>query len=235
MGVLPRQAAITIDGIPTLLWGPSSAHILIAVHGLMSRKDDTVIAVLAEEAVAKGYQVLSFDLPEHGARAGEDCACTPTNGVRDLLRIASYAAGLAPTVSLFACSLGAYFGLRAVAPFKKAFFLSPMVDMQRLIAGMMAAAGVDEARLAAEKHIPMPQGPALDWDYYCDVKSHPITDWAVPTSILYGGRDALIPREIIATFAHRFGCDLRILEDAEHFFHTYEQIAGYRKWLGDVL
>ena len=40
----------------------------IAVHGNMSNKEDAVIQILAEEANQKGYQVLSFDLPEHGER-----------------------------------------------------------------------------------------------------------------------------------------------------------------------
>ncbi len=34
----------------------------------MSNKEDTVIQKLAEEANQKGYQVLSFDLPEHGRK-----------------------------------------------------------------------------------------------------------------------------------------------------------------------
>lgn len=42
--------------------------IFIAVHGNMSNKEDAVIQILAEEADRKGYQVLSFDLPEHGER-----------------------------------------------------------------------------------------------------------------------------------------------------------------------
>lgn len=32
----------------------------------MLNKEDTVIQILAEEALQKGYQVLSFDLPKHG-------------------------------------------------------------------------------------------------------------------------------------------------------------------------
>ena len=34
----------------------------------MSNKEDAVIQILAEEADRKGYQVLSFDLPERGEK-----------------------------------------------------------------------------------------------------------------------------------------------------------------------
>lgn len=46
--------------------GEIRGKIFIAVHGNMSNKEDAVIQILAEEADRKGYQVLSFDLPEHG-------------------------------------------------------------------------------------------------------------------------------------------------------------------------
>lgn len=57
-----------ISNIPAVLWGAKSEKIFIAVHGNMSNKEDAVIQILAEEANQKGYQVLSFDLPEHGER-----------------------------------------------------------------------------------------------------------------------------------------------------------------------
>ncbi len=57
-----------ISNIPAVLWGDKSEKIFIAVHGNMSNKEDAVIQILAEEADRKGYQVLSFDLPEHGER-----------------------------------------------------------------------------------------------------------------------------------------------------------------------
>ncbi|AJD27844.1 putative alpha/beta hydrolase [Clostridium botulinum CDC_297] len=53
-----------ISNIPTVLWGEKSEKLFIAVHGNMSNKEDTVIKILAKEAIQKGYQVLSFDLPE---------------------------------------------------------------------------------------------------------------------------------------------------------------------------
>ena len=57
-----------INNIPSIIWGERSNKVLIAVHGNMSNKEDEVIKILAEKVVFKGYQLLSFDLPEHGER-----------------------------------------------------------------------------------------------------------------------------------------------------------------------
>lgn len=56
---------IMIKNIPALLWGSNSEKVFIAIHGNMSSKSDIPIAVLAEASIKLGYQVLSFDLPEH--------------------------------------------------------------------------------------------------------------------------------------------------------------------------
>ena len=70
-----KKEKFMINHIPAVLWGEKSEKIYIAVHGNMSHKEDTVIEILAEEAVKKGYQVLSFDLPKHGDIKNEDMPC----------------------------------------------------------------------------------------------------------------------------------------------------------------
>ena len=63
-----KTERININNIPSIIWGEKSNKVFIAVHGNMSNKEDEVIKILAEKVVEKGYQVLSFDLPEHGER-----------------------------------------------------------------------------------------------------------------------------------------------------------------------
>ncbi|MDD2470459.1 MAG: alpha/beta hydrolase, partial [Methanocorpusculum sp.] len=77
--------------IPAILWGKHTGNLFIAVHGNMSNKADEVIVVFAEEAIKKGYQVLSFDLPEHGERTQEEYPCKPENCVSDLTAVYHYA------------------------------------------------------------------------------------------------------------------------------------------------
>ena len=59
---------IYINNIPSIIWGEKSDKIFIAVHGNMSNKEDKVIKIFAERVSNRGYQLLSFDLPEHGER-----------------------------------------------------------------------------------------------------------------------------------------------------------------------
>lgn len=75
---------LKIENIPAILWGDKSDKLFIVVHGNMSNKADDLIVVFAEEATAIGYQVLSFDLPEHGDRKEEAYDCKVQNCVQDL-------------------------------------------------------------------------------------------------------------------------------------------------------
>ena len=231
------QTALQIGQIPALLWGEKTGRVIIAVHGSQSHKADTVIGLLAQHAVPKGYQVLSFDLPGHGARKGEPTLCKAQICAEELQSVLEYAREQAADISLFGCSLGAYFGILALhnAPLKRALFLSPVVDMERLIQNMMIWFSVSEARLQAEGEIATPIGETLYWDYYQFVKAHPITRWSTQTAILYGSADNLCERGVVEHFAQRFGCKLTVLQDGEHYFHTPEQLAFYEAWLEEAL
>ena len=225
---------IRVEEIPAMIWGKPSERVFIAVHGNMSSKEDTVIQLLAEEAGRHGYQTLSFDLPEHGERAKEGVPCKVQRCLEDLRKIMRYARSRWAQVGLFACSMGAYFSLLEYKdePLTRALFLSPVVDMKRIIQNMMTWFGVTEDRLKKEGEIPTPVGQTLYWDYYRYVLDHPIERWNCPTSILCGANDNLCERDVIDEFAGKFGCGLDVMEQGEHFFHTPEQLVYYTAWLG---
>ncbi len=83
-----KKERININNIPSIIWGEKSSRVFIAVHGNLSNKEDTVIEIFAEKVVSKGYQVLSFDLPEHGERKDDKTyLCKVQNGVNDLKQI----------------------------------------------------------------------------------------------------------------------------------------------------
>lgn len=228
---------IKINGIPAILWGSKADRLFVAVHGNMSNKADTVIAIFAEEAVSRGYQVLSFDLPKHGDRINEPYTCSVQNCVHDIGIILSYAWEHSDCISLFTCSMGAYFSLLSCADMQleQCLFLSPVTDMERIIRNMMQSFSISEERLKAEKEIPTPAGQTLYWDYFQYVISHPINVWNSPTSILYGSSDFLCEETSVKAFAEKFVCNLRIFENGEHYFHTEEQLAFFRQWLKDAL
>lgn len=221
---------IIIDGIPAILWGKPSDKIYIHVHGKMSRKE--YAEGFAEAAKAKGWQTLSFDLPEHGERRDKAHRCDVWNGVRDLNVIADQVFFSWDTVSLFACSLGAYFSLNAYTdrPFKKCLFQSPIVDMEWLVRHMMLWSDVSEKKLREKQEIST-EIDTLRWDYYQYIISHPITSWEIPTTILYGGRDNLQPIDSIRSFAKKFDASLTISEQSEHPFMAAEDQEIVDKWL----
>jgi hypothetical protein len=222
-----------IENIPAILWGDKSDKLFVVVHGNMSNKADDSIIVFAEEATSVGYQVLSFDLPQHGDRKGDTYVCKVQNCVQDLNTIMSYAKSLSNNISIFACSMGAYFSLLEYSHelLKQCLFLSPVVNMERIINSIMTWFNVSEDRLKTEKEISTPIGQTLYWDYYCYVKEHPIVAWNNPTSILYGSEDNLCKFDVVSTFAKRFNCNLQVMENGEHYFHTEEQLQYFRQWL----
>lgn len=228
-----KTERITIEGIPAIIWGEKSDSIYIFVHGKMSSKEEA--EGFAGKAEQRGYQVLSFDLPEHGERKDEDYPCMVWNGVHDLGVAGNYAQANWKNIYLFGSSLGAYFSLLAYKDMliMKALFLSPVLDMVRLIQNMMKWFDVSEQELMEKGEIPTPMGETLYWDYYCYAKEHPVDRWDIPTAILYGSEDNLTEREVAEDFAERFKCNLTVLEGSEHWFHTEWQLNAFDKWLDE--
>ena len=231
------QKSISIQNktisIPAILWGEPTGNLYIAAHGNMSNKADEPIAVFAEQAVEKGYQVLSFDLPEHGERSKETYPCKPDTCVSDLTAVYQYARSISDHISFFGCSMGVYFGLLAYhdLPLEKSLFLSPVISMERIIDGLMTGFQVSEQMLKEKQEIVLPVGITLYWDYYRYVKTHPIGAWNVSTGILYGRNDDLVPLAEVSAFAEKNSAVLEIAENAEHYFHTKEQLDSLRVWL----
>lgn len=159
---------------------------------------------------------------------------TPQSAAADI-RAAYDAARREGAVSLLAVSLGAYFSILALsgAAIGRAFFLSPVTDMEALIAGLMARAGVTEDELRERKSIPIEGGEPLSWDYLQYVRSHPLR-WTAPTDILCGEKDALLPPGSVERFARRCGARLTILPGGGHWFHKVDELAFLRTWLKKV-
>jgi pimeloyl-ACP methyl ester carboxylesterase len=223
--------------VPAVLWGEQSSKLLIEVHGNLSNKEDTVVSMMAERAVQKGYQALSFDLPMHGERANEAYECNPWNCVSDLTAVIEFARSLSPDISLFACSMGAYFSLLAYHDFniKQSLFLSPVVNMERIIENMMAGFQVSEERLEKEHQILLPIGQTLDWDYYSYVRENPVSEWNIPTAILYGSDDNVSEWDEIAAFSEKYKATVKVLDRGEHYFHTEEQLRVFDTWADENL
>ena len=135
-------------------------------------------------------------------------------------------------IVLIANSIGAFFSMNAGVDglIQKAYFISPIVDMEKLIGDMMTWAKVTETELEARGVIRTEFGEDLSWEYLSYVRSHPV-EWRLPTKILYGGKDNLTSLETIRHFAKTHNADLTVMENGEHWFHTEEQMKFLDDWI----
>ena len=138
-------------------------------------------------------------------------------------------------VGIVGNSIGAYFSMFALQnrAVDEAFFISPILDMERLILDMMMWANVTEGELREQGTIETRFGETLSWAYLTFVREHPIR-WNTPTEILYAERDNMTSRETVDDFIRTHPAGLTVMPDGEHWFHTPEQIAFLGKWLESV-
>lgn len=118
-----------------------------------------------------------------------------------------------PKIILIAESIGAYFSMNAdIDKFiDKAFFISPIVNLEKLILDMIRWAGTSESELKKRKIIPVDFGDDLSWDYLQYVRNHTFY-WDVPTEILYGSNDNLQSIDTIREFAGKISVNLTVME-----------------------
>lgn len=135
-------------------------------------------------------------------------------------------------LTLIANSISAFFSMSSLdgTLIDQAHFISPVVDMEKLIGTMMMWANVTEQELAEKMDIPTRFGETLSWPYLCYVREHPVV-WQVPTRILYGEHDNLTSLETISAFAKRVGAELTVMQGGEHWFHTEQQIRFLDDWI----
>ena len=128
-------------------------------------------------------------------------------------------------IIIVANSIGAYFAMNALSKMKikKAFFISPIVDMEKVILNMMTLANVSEQLLKEKQTINASFGETLSWNYLNYVRNHPIK-WNIPTEILYEENDDLTSLETISDFAKNNNAGLTVMKNGEHWFHTKEEM-----------
>lgn len=129
------------------------------------------------------------------------------------------------SVILIANSIGAFFSMISLSgkSIEKAYFISPVVNMEKLISDMMMWAGVTEDELREKREIVTDFGETLSWKYLSFVRENPI-EWNVSTHIIYGENDNLTSLEAVTDFAEKAGASLAVMKGGEHWFHTEEQM-----------
>lgn len=139
------------------------------------------------------------------------------------------------SVSLIANSIGAYFSMYALQNYcvEKAFFISPILDMEKLILDMMKCANVTEKDLKEHKEISTDFGETLSWEYLSFVRNN-LIQWNVQTEILYAEHDNMTSKDTVNKFVKTHQAKLTVMPEGEHWFHTPEQLEFLGKWLRSV-
>lgn len=65
-------------------------------------------------------------------------------------------------------------GKSSLKQIEKAYFISPIVNIEKLITDMMMWSNVTEDELKSKKEIQTEFGESLSWEYLCYVREHPI-------------------------------------------------------------
>lgn len=140
------------------------------------------------------------------------------------------------SVMVIANSIGAFFTMNSLFDkrIEKAFFISPIVNMEMLIQDRMMWAGVTEEELREKGEIETTFGETLSWKYLCYVREHPVV-WTIPTHILYGEKDNLTSYETMSKFANQNKATLTVMKNGEHWFHTEEQMKYLDHWIEELV
>lgn len=230
-----KKELTQICGIPAIIWGTPSSKVYFYIHGKGGNKEEA--EMFYSIACRYDWQVISIDLPEHGDRKHETNSFDPWHCVKELSLVLEYVKSRWEHISLYANSIGAWFSMLTFTKekFENCLFVSPLLDMKVLISNMMLGANVSEERLEKERIIPTQFGETLSWEYWMYVLKHPIVEWPSKTKILYAGNDHLMSRDVVDNFVSKFNCDLSVMDNGEHWFHTPEQIDFLCKWIGTNL
>ena len=106
---------------------------------------------------------------------------------------------------------------------KKALFNSPIIDFVFLLNSMRKFSGVAEDELEKKKIIPTTLGEDLSWEFLSYVKNHPI-EWNVPTEVIYGEKDNLMPYNVVNDFCLKHSFPLFVFKDSEHYIHREDEM-----------
>ena len=192
--------------------------VLIYIHGMGGSPEEAG----HYRALFPGYVVFT---PEY-------TSIDPVDGGRQIGNAVKQAAGGLDEAVLVANSIGAFLCMHAEIDglVARSYFISPIVDMEKLIGKGLRAAGATEEDLQKKGTIHAPDGTELSWDYLCRLRAHP-ADWKAPTDILYGSSDTFTSLEDMTAFAQKHGARLTVMEGGEHWFHTDEQMAFLDGWI----
>lgn len=198
------------------------SKIAVYIHGKGGSSEEAKFYI----PIFKDYDVTGFDYK----------SLTPWDAKGEFLKFFEPLFSKYNSVNIIANSIGAYFAINSLADLKidRAFLISPIIDMERLILNIMAGSGITEGDLHDKKEIKTSFGESVSWKYLKYARENPVF-WNVKTDILYGENDNLTSYNSISDFADRTGANLTVMKNGEHWFHTEEQMNFLSAWITQSL
>ena len=132
-------------------------------------------------------------------------------------------------------SIGAFYTYMYLSNFniKKAFFISPLVNMKETIERMMKKHKIALDILKEKKIIPLDSGETLSFDFYQSLEND--DNWNTKTYILYGEKDKIVDHNSIFRFVANHNASLTVMKNGDHYFHTPGQLKFIKKWINEYL
>lgn len=194
------------------------SKIVVYIHG----KGGNYKEYLHYVPLFKGVKVVGFDYH----------STTPWDAKKEFLDYYNGIIKEYDKVIIVANSIGAYFTLNSLngKQIEKAYFISPVVDMEKLILNMLKWVNATEEDLRLKGEIETPFNETLSYKYLTFTRENPIK-WNIKTHILYGENDNLTDLETINSFCKNNNATLTVMGGGEHWFHTKEQTEFLDKWI----
>lgn len=237
--VLDTKVSILLGGTVRLRWDSptlQTSPILLCRRGVIEKMNNAIIYIHGKDGNAAEAEHYGCLFPDCDVIGFDYKAETPWDAKDEFPAYFDALRRKYESVCLVANSIGAFFAMTALGDreIEKAYFISPVVDMEQLISDMMMWADVTENELREKWEIRTTFGEALSWEYLCYVREHPVK-WGVPTHVLYGEKDHLTSFETMSAFAKKTGAVLTVMPGGEHWFHTEEQVAYLDEWIRETV
>lgn len=138
-------------------------------------------------------------------------------------------------VFVVANSIGAFYAYTYLSQFRieEAFFISPLVNMKKIIEKMMRKNHISLATLKQEQIIILEDGQKLSYEFYMSLIE--ADHWRVKTHVLYGEKDKLVDQDSLIHFLATHQATLTVMKNAGHYFHTPSQLRCIKKWVHEYL
>ena len=118
---------------------------------------------------------------------------------------------------------------------ERAIFISPVLDMEGLIHGLMRQNGITEEALRREGEIQTIFEDTVSYRYLEYTRSHKLVPPCEKTTILYGTKDHITSLKTVKEFSKRYSCKYAVIYNAPHWIRSPDQVRELKRFVEDSL